>query len=127
MTLLLDTNRYRDFCAGVPEVVERLRTAESVVIAFATVAELRAGFLAGSEQGRNERAFLQFLGRPRVRTLWPDEGTTHHYARLWLQLRKQGTPIPTNDLWIAALCVQHDLVLYSRDAHFDALAQLVRV
>jgi tRNA(fMet)-specific endonuclease VapC len=62
-----------------------------------------------------------------VRILWPDEDTTHHYARIWMQLRRQGTPIPTNDLWIAALAVQHNLALYSRDAHFDHLAQLVRV
>jgi predicted nucleic acid-binding protein len=46
---------------------------------------------------------------------------------VYRQLRKQGTPIPANDLWIAALVLQHSLMLYDRDAHFDALPQLTRV
>jgi len=124
--ILIDTNRYRDFCDGAPEAVERMRTAELVCMAFVTLAELRAGFLAGTAGRQNERILALFLNRPRVRILWPDEQSTHHYARLFLQLRKQGTPIPTNDIWIAALAVQHDLVLVSQDAHFDRLQQLPR-
>jgi tRNA(fMet)-specific endonuclease VapC len=126
VNLLVDTNRYRDFCAGEPDVAERFRTAETVCLPFVTLAELRAGFLAGSAGARNEGVLSRFLGRPRVRVLWPDEQTTHHYARLFLQLRRQGTPIPTNDLWIASLAVQHDLALCSRDGHFDHLPQLSR-
>ena len=53
----------------------------------------------------------RFLGSPRVSILLPDEQTTHHYAQLYQQLRKKGVAIPTNDLWIAALVVQHNLVL----------------
>ena len=53
----------------------------------------------------------RFLGSPRVSILLPDEQTTHHYAQLYQQLRKKGVAIPTNDLWIAALAVQHNLVL----------------
>ncbi len=127
MRILLDTNRYRDFCDGVPEAVERMQTAELIFVSFITLAELRAGFLAGTAEGTNERTLALFLNRPRLRILWPDEQTTHHYARLFLQLRRQGAPIPTNDIWIAALAVQHDLFLFSRDAHFDQLRQLPRV
>jgi tRNA(fMet)-specific endonuclease VapC len=127
MRILLDTNRYRDFCDGVPEAVERMQTAELIFVSFITLAELRAGFLAGTAEGTNERSLALFLNRPRLRILWPDEQTTHHYARLFLQLRRQGAPIPTNDIWIAALAVQHDLFLFSRDAHFDQLRQLPRV
>lgn len=126
MRIVVDTNRYRDFCEGVPEAVERFRSAAQIMVPFVTLAELRAGFLAGTEAGSNVRVLAVFLIRPRVRILWPDEDTTHHYARIWMQLRRQGTPIPTNDLWIAALAVQHNLALYSRDAHFNHLAQLVR-
>jgi tRNA(fMet)-specific endonuclease VapC len=127
MRILLDTNRYRDFCDGLPEAVERLRTAELIFVPFVTLAELRSGFLAGIAEGTNERNLTIFLNRPRVRILWPDEQTIQHYARIYLQLRKQGTPIPTNDIWIAALAVQHDLFLFSRDAHFDRVRQLPRV
>jgi tRNA(fMet)-specific endonuclease VapC len=59
--------------------------------------------------------------------VFADEQTTHHYATLYRQLRRQGTPMPTNDLWIAAPALQHDLVLYARDEHFDHLPQLLRV
>ncbi|NQU40860.1 MAG: PIN domain-containing protein [Lentisphaerae bacterium] len=57
----------------------------------------------------------------------PDEQTTFHYGRLYAQLRSQGTPVPTNDLWIAALVVQHRLTLLTRDDHFKHLPQISRV
>jgi tRNA(fMet)-specific endonuclease VapC len=85
-----------------------------------------AGFLAGSAGRHNARVLSTFLKRPRVRVIWPDMETTHQYARVWLQLRRQGTPIPTNDVWIAALALQHNLPLFSRDSHFDQLPQLAR-
>ncbi|MBM3792372.1 MAG: type II toxin-antitoxin system VapC family toxin [Acidobacteria bacterium] len=124
MRIAVDTNRYRDFCAGLPEAVEQLARAEKVFMPFVTLAELRAGFLCGNLSRKNESVLVRFLGRPRVGLLYPDEDTTHHYARIFAQLRSQGTPIPTNDIWIAALVAQHDLLLYSRDRHFDLLPQL---
>ncbi len=127
MKIALDTNRYRDFCAGVPEVVEQLAVVSAIGIPFVTVAELRAGFLCGSLSRKNEAILLRFLSRPRIHLLFADEQTTHHYARIFIQLRSQGTPIPTNDMWIAALVMQHDLLLYSRDRHFDSLPQLPRI
>jgi predicted nucleic acid-binding protein len=54
----------------------------------------------------------------------PDKSTTFVYAELYRQLRSQGTPIPTNDLWIASLTVQHDWILCSQDAHFKSLPQI---
>ena len=70
---------------------------------------------------------MRFLDSQRVQVLFADEQTTHHYGDIYAQLKRQGTPIPTNDIWIAALVVQHDLVLFARDAHFDSLPQLPRV
>jgi tRNA(fMet)-specific endonuclease VapC len=89
--------------------------------------ELRAGFLGGNRAAANEQILIAFLAQPGVRVLVPDELTTHHYATLFNQLRQQATPIPTNDLWIAALVVQHGLMLYTRDAHFDRLPQIHRL
>ena len=126
MRVLLDTNRYRDFCDGAADTVDLLRRVELVGISFVTLAELRAGFVSGALAPANEAILARFLNRPRVQTFYPDEQTTHHYARLFMQLRKQGTPIPTNDIWIAALVLQHDLLLYSRDRHFDHLPQISR-
>ena len=126
MRIIVDTNRYRDFCSAVAEAVDCFRTAEEICIPFVTIAELRAGFLAGTAGAHNTKVLSTFLKRARVRILWPDEETTNQYARIWLQLRRQGTPIPTNDLWIAALTQQHNLTLFSRDGHFDHLPQLPR-
>ena len=127
MRIAVDTNRYRDFCTGVPEAVEQFSVADSIYLPFITLAELRAGFLCGGLSRKNESVLMRFLNRPRVHLLFADESTTHHYARIFLQLRSQGTPIPTNDIWIAALVIQHDLLLYSRDQHFDFLSQLPRI
>lgn len=127
MRLALDTNRYVDFCRGEAAVVQRLREAEQIVLPFVTLAELRAGFLCGTRSRQNERTLIGFLNAPRVAIFYPDEQTTHHYAALFRQLRQQGTPIPTSDLWIAALVVQHDLMLYARDQHFDHLSQIPRL
>ena len=127
MRLALDTNRYVDFCRGEKPAVQIVQEAERIYLPFVTLAELRAGFLCGDKARQNERGLTRFMQSPRVRVLYPDEQTTHHYARLFQQLREQGTPIPTNDIWIAALVVQHDLALYARDRHFDQLPQLERV
>jgi tRNA(fMet)-specific endonuclease VapC len=127
MRILVDTNGYLTFAGGDEAATKRFQQMEHIFLPFVAVAELRAGFLGGSRRHENERILTRFLNMPRCGVLYADEATTHHYARLFLQLRKQGTPIPTNDIWIAALAVQHDLMLYSRDAHFDHLPQLARV
>jgi tRNA(fMet)-specific endonuclease VapC len=56
-----------------------------------------------------------------------DDGTTYSYSAIGLELKRKGKPIPTNDLWIAALCLQHSLPLVSRDKHFDFVADLRRI
>jgi len=127
MRLAIDTNRYRDFCEGKEEVVNTFRLAEHIYMPFPVIAELRAGFACGTLARQNERVLNQFLNRSRVVILFPDEQTLFHYGRLYAQLRTQGTPIPTNDLWIAALVQQHNLMLYSRDRIFNHLPQLPRI
>ena len=127
MRLALDTNRYTDLCRGEASVVETLERAGEVWLPFIVVGELRAGFAVGSQEVRNEAVLRRFLLKPGVGILYADDQTTQAYANLYRQLRKQGTPIPTNVMWIAALVLQHSLALCARDAHFDALAQLVRV
>ena len=127
MRLALDTNRYTDLCRGNVSVVETVELADEVWLPFIVLGELRAGFAVGSQGPRNEAVLRRFLMKPGVGVLYADEQTTHHYGAVCRQLRKQGTPIPTNDMWIAALVLQHSLVLCARDAHFDVLPQLPRV
>ena len=127
MRIALDTNRYVDLCKGVEDAVAVVSTAEAVFLPFVVVGELRAGFALGRRAGENERVLRRFLLKPGVAVLYPDDQTSHHYASAYRQLRVQGTPIPTNDLWIAALVLQHNLALHDRDRHFDHLPQIVRV
>jgi tRNA(fMet)-specific endonuclease VapC len=127
MKIALDTNRYTDLCRGVAEVQETLELADSVSLPFVVLAELRAGFSLGRRGLENERTLRRFLTKPGVDVLYADDQTTHHYAGVFRQLRQQGTPIPTHDVWIAALVLQHNLVLYARDRHFSRLPQITRV
>ena len=96
MNVALDTNAYTDFMRGDANRVSS-----------------------------NAANLKRFLASPRVSVLLPDEQTAHHYAQLHPQLRRQGTAIPTNDLRIAALVVQHDLILCASDRHFRRLSQVV--
>ena len=126
MKIALDTNRYVDLCKGDEDTATLLEEADAVLLPFVVVAELRAGFALGRRTADNERVLRLFLTKEGVRVLFPDDQTTHHYAGVFRQLRLQGTPIPTNDMWIAALVLQHNLVLHDRDRHFDHLPQILR-
>lgn len=126
MNILIDTNRYRDFCEGNDAALAAVQRARTIAVPFVVLAELRSGFLCGTLARRNEQTLTRFLNSRRVRILFANEDTTHHFARVFAQLRLQGTPIPVHDIWIAALAIQHDLILLSRDSHFDALPQVAR-
>lgn len=127
LKLALDTKRYTDLCRGIASVVEAIELADEVWLPFIVLGELRAGFAVGTQGPHNEAVLRRFLLKSRVGVLYADDQTTHHYSAVYRQLRKQGTPIPTNDMWIAALVLEHSLVLFARDAHFDALPQLARL
>lgn len=110
MRLAIDTNAYRAAADGESRSVECLRRAEEIWLPYVVLGELGAGFALGTVGKKNEAKLTEFLNSPRVRALY-----------------RQGTPIPTNDLWIAALAVQHDLMLLSSDAHFSKIAQIMRL
>jgi len=127
MKFIIDTNRYSDFMKGDTAVVELFASADRIYVPFVVVAELRAGFSCGTIARKNEAVLVSFLSNNRVEVLYADSQTTQVYAQVFAQLRGNGTPIPTNDIWIAALAIQHSLPLCSRDAHFAVLPQVARV
>jgi len=126
MKIALDTNAYSDFMRGVPSRVQIVRQARQIHLPLVVLGELRAGFAAGSQKSTNAANLNRFLHSPRVSVLLPDEQTTHHYAQIYVQLRRKGASIPTNDLWIAALAIQHSLILCTSDTHFEHLPEVVR-
>lgn len=90
MRLALDTNRYVDFCKDVAGVVATLESAEAVILPFAVLGELRAGFAVGSKGPANERTLRRFLMKSGVSVLLPDEQTTYHYAAVYRQTAVAG-------------------------------------
>lgn len=126
MRVLIDTHRLTDFFRGEAGVVESLEHAEEIWIPFVALAELQAGFLGGSRAEANRDLLQAFLRMPGVDVLYADRETVDVYARIHSRLRRAGTPIPTNDLWIAGLAVQHQLILITRDEHFARIPQVAR-
>jgi predicted nucleic acid-binding protein len=125
--LVVDTNAYSGLMRGEPRAVRLLRTAHEIHLPLIVLAELLAGFAAGSRAQKNGEELARFMASPRVHLMKPDEKTARHYADVFVALRKLGIPIPTNDLWIAALARQHRLPLLSFDAHFGAVQGLTLV
>jgi len=126
MRIALDTNRITDLFRGDLDLAEQLGTAEEVWIPLFALGEIKAGLLGGTQQRRNESLLNRLLAKPTVGVLLPGRETAEHYARIFVQLRRAGTPVPDNDLWIAALVLEHDLVLITRDRHFERIPQVVR-
>ena len=127
MRILIDSNRFIDFCAGQPEVVDAFEQASLLVVPFIVLAEIRVGGQSMKRGDTQVRILGELLQQPGVRVAHSSDTTTHHYATLYARLKKAGTPIPTNDIWIAALAVEHSLMLYSRDAHFDRFPDIPRL
>jgi tRNA(fMet)-specific endonuclease VapC len=125
--VVIDTNAYSGFLRGDAKAVNVLRTAHEIHLPLIVLAELLAGFTAGTRLKKNREELARFMASPRVHMLKPDEKTAQHYADVYAALRAQGTPIPTNDLWIAALARQHRMPLLTFDVHFSAVPGLALV
>jgi tRNA(fMet)-specific endonuclease VapC len=126
MRVALDTNRITDLFRGDLELAEQLGTAVEVWIPLFVLGEIKAGFQGGTQQRHNEGLLNRLLAKPTVGVLLPSRETAEHYARIFVQLRRAGTPVPDNDLWIAALVLEHDLALITRDRHFERIPQVIR-
>lgn len=123
--MILDTNALSAAAEQYPGVREMLSAAKELALPVIVIGEFRYGIAQSRYNGRYQRWLDGLIGDCRV--LDVTEQTSHHYATIAVELRKSGTPIPTNDVWIAALCRQHTLSLLSRDRHFDAVAGIERL
>ncbi len=121
--ILIDTNAYSQLYLKNFDVFLLLENASQVFIPLIVIAELRAGFWSGLKQEINETHLSNFLGK--VKVLLPDTQTTFEYAKIFAALKRQGNPIPTNDIWIAALARQHQLPLMTFDKHFRFIPDLI--
>ena len=123
--MILDTNALSAAADDDPGVVALLARADQMVLPVIVLGEYRHGIA----QSRNRASYESWLAEllPDCVMLDIQEPTTHYYAEISLELKRKGKPIPTNDLWIAALCRQHSLPLLSRDRHFDLVAGTKRI
>ena len=123
--MILDTNALSAAADDDPAVIALLARAEQVAIPVIVLGEYRHGIA----QSRNRAIYENWLTGLLRDCLVLDiqEPTTQYYADLVLELKRKGKPIPTNDIWIAALCRQHSLPLLSRDRHFDLVAGNKRI
>jgi tRNA(fMet)-specific endonuclease VapC len=123
--ILLDTSAYSAFFRGHAGVVQEVRTAGEILFSPVVLGELHAGFRRGTHRQRNEHELEAFLTSPRVNTLVIDSETALRYAEIVTFLRRSGTPIPTDDVWIAASAMQSGATLLTTDAHFDRIPQVL--
>jgi predicted nucleic acid-binding protein len=122
--IALDTNAYAGFKRGDAACVEVMRHADQLLLSSTVMGELLAGFACGTQEARNREELSRFLASPRVSVCTNGLATADSYALIYRDLRRQGRPIPTNDVWIAACCLEHGALLFSFDQHFEQIAGL---
>jgi predicted nucleic acid-binding protein len=119
--ILLDTNAYSALKRGNPEVADRVRRAEEVILSVVVAGELLLGFRLGTRFRKNVAELEAFLDNPYVTLLPVTLTSADRFARIAAALRAKGRPIPTNDVWIAAHAMETGADLVSSDEHFGAL------
>ena len=125
MRLLLDTSAYSVFKRGHSGVAEALHGATFIGLTAVVLGELLSGFSLGRREARNRQELLEFLASPRVNMLPMGLETGERFALIYRLLRESGTPVPTNDLWIAASAMEHGLSLATMDNHFLSVEGLL--
>jgi tRNA(fMet)-specific endonuclease VapC len=124
--ILLDTNAYSAMRRGNATVAEIIRESDEVLLSVVVAGELIFGFRNGSRYEENARSLTDFLSDPNVSLLPITWATADLFGRISAELRRQGKPIPTNDIWIAAQAMESDANLISSDPHFANVEGLPR-
>ena len=122
--IVLDTNAYVRYLAGDGKVLDALARAERVLVSVFVMGELFAGFRNGAREKRSREILGRFLSKPSVSVLDATAETAEYFGMVKAALRKVGTPIPLNDVWIAAHALETGSVLVTYDPHFLAVPGL---
>ena len=122
--IILDTNAYSAFLKGEVKVLNVLSGAETVYMSIIVIGELLAGFKGGSKEPKNRENLHRFLDKPTVSLLDATIETSEVFAIIKNTLKRSGTPIPINDVWIAAHAMETGSVLVTYDEHFKNIPGL---
>ena len=125
MKILLDTSGYVGFKRGTEEVVDSITSAEAILFSPVVLGELMFGFRNCNRFKENMDELNKFLEHKVVEIVHIGKTTSDRYSRIALHLKRQGTPIPSNDIWIAAQAMEHGIELITSDRHFENIAGLV--
>ncbi len=123
--MILDTNALSAVADNEASAARIFSQALSIEVPVIVLGEYRFGIAHSRRRNEYEKWLDELIAV--TRALPVDDTTSGHYARIRAKLKKAGRPIPSNDLWIAALCRQHRLPLMSQDGHFDAVPDLKRI
>lgn len=123
--IIIDTSAYSAFMRGDKKVRSVLQTSEAIFLNPVVIGELMSGFISGKRASHNREELDIFLSSPRVRTISIDQETSDRYAAIVYTLRTQGTPLPTNDIWIAASAMQYGLKILTLDDHYLNIPQVI--
>ena len=122
--ILLDTNAYAHLLAGNDSIATEVAEAEQVYLSVFVLGELITGFRGGSKFDENRKILKAFLAKPTVKFLSAGSETAEIFGQIKNNLRKQGKPIPINNVWIAAHAMETGSVLISLDRHFNLIPGL---
>lgn len=125
--LAIDTNVYCSAMRGDPATAQLLRQAEKIILPVIVVGELLSGFKGGDRERANTDQLQAFMATDRVRVAEVTTETAEFYSLIIHQLRKKGAPIPTNDIWIAAITMAQGAGLATSDSHFNEIEGLYLV
>ena len=125
MRILLDSNAYSRLMRGDEQAATVVRDATEILMSAVVVGELLYGFRSGSRFDRNATDLRSFLDNPHVSFVPVGPVTADRYSRIAAALRARGSPIPTNDVWIAAHAMETGADLVSADRHFKAVDGIV--
>ena len=120
----LDTSAYSHFKRGHPPIVDLVDRSTWIGLPAIVVGELQAGFLLGGRCEGNQKELAEFVRDSVVEELPIDSAIGQIYAEIVVELRRNGTPIPSNDIWIAATAANADAIVVTYDAHFSAIQRV---
>ena len=124
--VLLDTNAYSQLAGGEEALLDVLGEADVVFMSIFVLGELYAGFKGGRPEKKNREALRELLARPTVKLLFGTDETAEIFGTVKEALRRQGTPLPINDVWIAAHALESGATLVTYDGHFEKVSGLRR-
>lgn len=122
--ILLDTNAYAAFMAGDGQVLDALADAAETLVSVVVIGELLAGFRGGSRLRDNRQQLASFLGKPTVGIAEVGQETAEIFGEVKDALRRAGTPIPINDVWLAAQAMEAGAIVITYDEHFEKVPGL---